>query len=817
MKTLMTKAVNIRSIADATFTPSTEGLTAVVGPNGAGKSTLTVAVPLLAGWGVTPPGVSKLADVIRDGETTASAEWEFEQGGKVYHVTRRFTINKNGNTTSRGEVTIDGDKSATKGMKVSDISGFISKVTGLDHKAFLNTSLIAQGQVADLVSANPADVRNTLMDIMGVTDARRAADRLNKKVRDHKVPDAPDSETMESLEEGQRNAESEVKTAEAENASATAVLTEKRGAVDTAERALNDLVRKRDEANQARRAIEDRATAARAQQEGYQNRIASTRETLTQTVANIEGLELDASNLDALIEQVDSQRVSLESALANRNEVAAKVDPTLDGQISAVEADETRLQGEVESAKQSHQTALSAVGDAERAVESAQANENTLRERIEATTAEVEQVRSKMDGPQTEVRRAYDLAETLKSSLQALQGSGECPTCGTHVGNAEELHNKIEDQLASAQEQARHWEEQVKSIGDEVQAAIGRKSSTEAEYNAARAATTQSHGEVNRAKDAATAAERGIDSAEKVLGECRAYLSNLREKKVESDKAQSVLATLGDDPTENLNQVRARANELNQVFRLRESIAADEASLAGVHLPTQEEYDALPVAPEESSITDADTTLRTARDELNAASSEAGRAGSALTNANNNLANASRLLHEASEKVRVKREAEEKIAELAAAAKLLTQFTVSYTQEKVTAITHAVNSLLPLSGSEFSEFRLTEDFAPVVTFNGNERPTSDLSGGEQSVLGLLFRIGISAAVTGGVLQSTLVADEPLAALDAEARQRVTTMLAKLPVPVVLISHTPEAEEAAEVTAYIRRARYGTTEVEMVTA
>lgn len=136
---------------------------------------------------------------------------------------------------------------------------------------------------------------------------------------------------------------------------------------------------------------------------------------------------------------------------------------------------------------------------------------------------------------------------------------------------------------------------------------------------------------------------------------------------------------------------------------------------------------------------------------------------------------------------------------------MLDEFTTCFTLEKLGIIADAVNMLLPLSGLQgFERFELDHTFTPRVEVEGVSRRTADLSGGEKATLGMLMRLGIVAAMNGGVLDSTIIADEPLAALDEQARSRVVGILSKLPCPIVIISHTPEAEEVAEKRVHVTK-------------
>lgn len=735
MRTIYTKAEDIRSVAEATFTPSSTGLTAVTGPNGAGKSTLTTAIPLLAGWGQTPPGTGNLAAIIRDGAKTGTVEWAFEIGGVEYVVTRTFRRTKAGASTARATLTIDGSDKTTTGLKPGDITAEITRITGMRPDTWLSTSLIAQSDVDALMSASPREVRDRIRDILGLRKIDSAADAMSAEIRAIDLPDAPDAATLAML---------------------------KSRADDTAARAAQAQV------------AESEATTA-----------------LTQSQTSLAEMEQKLATLRAQTDAAESSRSQHSAAIIRRNDAEAALTRALGEYSAALDATGSGWNGAAEEGlelateqvqtltyRQSRAAELSVIAESEtadidalRAVLTEATRDKELTDRELATAAGDDFI----DANRARASHASSLIGVLEATRSALAGEGTCPTCGTHVGHADDLTARLDSQIADLRA------DEVEAL-DLVNQAVAQR---------------------NDIRTRVAAAERAVTAASHALAEAERGCQRILDAREELDG----LGDVSDLPSR-IQIMTAVRDTASEVIRTRKQY--DDAAGAVDRIEIVEPPAAELVEKVQTGYTEWAEKVLTSRDNYHAAA--------ALLREVAPSAQACRTEWEqAQARFDARAEAEKQLGEKSAAATLLKRFTAAYTSEKVGVITDAVNRLLPLTAGEFTDFQLDADFAPTVNYAGASRSTSDLSGGERSVLGLLFRIGVTAAMSGGALTGTIIADEPLAALDSQARQRVTSLLSGLPVPVVLVSHTPEAAEVAAVTANVHRARFGTTEVSMIVA
>ena len=89
--------------------------------------------------------------------------------------------------------------------------------------------------------------------------------------------------------------------------------------------------------------------------------------------------------------------------------------------------------------------------------------------------------------------------------------------------------------------------------------------------------------------------------------------------------------------------------------------------------------------------------------------------------------------------------------------------------------------------------------------------TSVLSGGEASLVGLAFRIGITLHITGGGLPEQLIGDEITSYLDEAGRRAIVEAITRIFPSVLLVSHTEEAYDYATVVHRVTRPELGATQ------
>jgi exonuclease SbcC len=217
MRILKISLKNIHSIRsdvtiDFSVPPLAEcGLFAITGDTGAGKTTILDALTL-ALYG-TICRKSNEREALSQGATEGFAECEFESKGRKILAQWRVKRHskRNGEEIIKSERMVsEWDNASTsfipKAQKVADVNNFIEEVSGLDFARFTRSVLLAQGEFAAFLSAQPKDRSDLLERITGTavySELSIAAHQKNKeeKIKLEKLKDLKESMKVLSKEE----------------------------------------------------------------------------------------------------------------------------------------------------------------------------------------------------------------------------------------------------------------------------------------------------------------------------------------------------------------------------------------------------------------------------------------------------------------------------------------------------------------------------------------------------------------------------------------------------------------------------------------
>ena len=151
------------------------GLVGVFGPNGAGKSTLLEGI-LFALWGKARTSKDQIRTAGVNGECVA--ELEFEHEGHLYCVRRTISGQ---NHTIKAQAHTDGAQMAEG---VRDVGTYVHSVLGMDDNAFRASVFAEQKQLAAFSSHTPAQRRDLVMQLLGITPLDAARDRARRDARE---------------------------------------------------------------------------------------------------------------------------------------------------------------------------------------------------------------------------------------------------------------------------------------------------------------------------------------------------------------------------------------------------------------------------------------------------------------------------------------------------------------------------------------------------------------------------------------------------------------------------------------------------------
>jgi exonuclease SbcC len=360
------------------------GLIGIYGPNGSGKSTLLEAI-LFALWGRARTAKEDVRTAGVGGDCVA--EVTFEHEGHLYVVRRSLS---GINLTAKASVHCDGQAMAEG---VRDAGRYLHQVLGMDDAAFRASVFAEQKQLAAFSDRTPAQRRDLVLQLLGITPLDVARDAARKDAREVRQSHDRLRAMLPDLEELRVQAADAAAAAEAAGVVAEteeAAASTARGRMVAAEEAFGRLDRLRQEHD----ALMIEGRAARTQ--------------LDEVAAAVRLLEAE------------------QEALA---EAAAQLEELLPRSAGVSDA-EARL--ELVAAVVNAERALSAVGippepptpdaaavdEAQRALDAARGAAAGIVGQIDAVTAELARARTQAE------RSAH------------LSGAADCPLCGQALGDA---------------------------------------------------------------------------------------------------------------------------------------------------------------------------------------------------------------------------------------------------------------------------------------------------------------------------------------------------------------------------------------------
>lgn len=360
------------------------GLVGIYGVNGGGKSSLIESILwTLYGRSRTKNEEIRTTGVLADCIT----ELEFAHEGHLYLVRRTIT---GINSTVKAEAWADGAQVATG---VGDVKRYVHSVLGMDDAAFRASVFAEQKQVAAFSLKRPAERRDLVLKLLGITPLDLARDRARSdaKVARDKVDQVRGllqdvDELRAAADLATASAAVAVADADSEEAAAARAGAVLAGA-DEAFVAL-DAVRVEHEA------LMRDGLAVRKEIDGARSRIAEKEAELALLTSS--AVELEAAQ--AAAEGLDDLEVEL-------------------ARVRAVVEAEATLAG------------LPAIVDVAEPDDAA----------LEAARVAAEELRAQLEGVSGEHRAAVAELERARAQLEkssALSASEDCPLCGQSLGDA---------------------------------------------------------------------------------------------------------------------------------------------------------------------------------------------------------------------------------------------------------------------------------------------------------------------------------------------------------------------------------------------
>ncbi len=715
--------------------PVPSGLVGIYGVNGGGKSSLIESVLwTLYGRSRTKNEEVRTTGVLADCIT----ELEFEHESHLYSVRRTIS---GINSTVKAEAFADGAQVANG---AGDVKRYVHSVLGMDDAAFRASVFAEQKQVAAFSLKRPAERRDLVLKLLGITplDAARTNARNDARIALQQVEQVramlADLDVLRPAAE-QATAAAEIAAADADSEATALVAATARLATADAAHAHLDEVRIEHDAlmrdGKAVRAEIDLATQRVATKAAQLEQLAGAEVELTAATASASGLD----ELEAELRLVEHSVTSAESL--------ARLPPLDD----APEPDEAGL---------------------------------------EATVAAHQAVRAELDGVTGELRAAASEVERARNQMQRsaeLSADGDCPVCGQALGSAfASVHDHRRRELTDAEARVTDLDQRRSTLTEVVEQRGAEVKALTTKVKAAR--TAQQAADQRRAQRAV---------AEQSLAEALAALGRVAEPG-EADRMRADVATR--------RRAARRVDELVGELR-RKPETEDELAREREHLVDAEGRRAVLLEKVKALAFDPDrlASLRRARDDAAAGvEQQSARRDSAKSTAERaalQAATAAQSLTDAETQHGALAEQAETSRHLGRLADLLNAFRTNVVATVGPRLSAQAAELFgEFTDREYEALQVHPETYDIQIFDGGHAFGMDrFSGSEIDLANLALRIAISEHVrfqSGGAV-GLLVLDEVFGPLDDDRKERMLLALQRLRArfgQVLVVTHANEIKE-----------------------
>lgn len=738
----------------------TAQLTLLAGTNGAGKSTVLEAIHYVM-WAEGRTPKTRLDSLVRAGAELEgmTVELDLEHNGHFYEAVRRYA-----DGMSHATVSMDGTV-VTQGPR--EVTRFFSQLFGMDVRGFNLAVFAPQKQLNGLTSLSAARRAQTVSRLIRADVFTKARDDARAKMNDTKrllqnLGELPDLAELEEARDARAEEFDAAKAAFEEAAAEASRLEEElRDGADVQERFRA--------ANAARAHAEGQVSAATAAKES------ALKELEDATAALPERPDAPDVNLSDLEDELD--RVSERLTIAREAASADRDREVLGKEIAVLTGEQTKLADKVEGFRGNVQ-ATSAVVRAEQTL-------TQVGQDLDDLAALEQDARSDLAVAQAALSAAEKAVERL-SGLDAT-----CPTCEQGIPDEHR-----ESQTAAARTEAEAQAAAVRDLLQQVEDLEGEKRAQQA-----------ARVEAQSALDMARKQEADISAAETQLQQVERTLS-LYQRRVDalppSGEPAGPLAEKRATLVAQIQAARAADRAVRDWERAdtRRENASLAAARAALELDRAEE--ALEAAAVPQELVDAVDALGVLAAKLASERELASECSTLAAVAEQRLSAAHTTLAQAEEESARRANLVSQAEQSEAAARLLAASASHMTSQIRPALEGAVGSLLStMSEGRYDAVKIDRDYNVQVRVDTGFRPLSEMSGGEQDLVALALRLGLSRIVTtahGSTGPGFLVLDEVFGSQDVRRREMIVEALKslrKIFPQVLLVSHVGGAEDQVD--------------------
>ena len=696
---------NFRIHEDYTFEPAESGVTAIVGSNGKGKSSIIDGFAW-ALYGTRPNSSMKNSSWRRiqaPPEEPSFVQVEFSLNDQEVTIKRSIVDPVKGG--QQCECFMDGNLVA--GPAVRDAERWIIKNIGLDEDSFLSTILVQQKHVDELVSASQAERRRLLERLTGIEAVSRAWQNAKDEAKAEKK--AADLYGVD---------EDKLKELEAE-------VEKNRRDRDAAERKLKKL-------EERYKKIDDEGRSLRARVDEMDARASRHRE-LHETESKLRTeLSMLEDRTRSLTERRDALKKELPRTIASGDDVQ-RLRTQLDG------LNKTLTGLRVELAEQ------------ERAVRNkpTDADRKTLDEELsglEKSIGSTDGDKLRADAKRLQDAIALDEAQ-VKQAQRSLgefddDSVSECPTCLQPVTDPAHVRTELDARIKTATDDSAARRKELDDVNNRIRI-LGDEESRARDLTTLRGEYDARDESAARAGERMIAIRADIDAAEGESASIGKTLSRVDADSVKRGEYERVSSELAD--------VLKRSSDVDADLR---RTASEIKGMGSVY---------------------SEDRLTALRRELDGKRNKRGEIGAdiAATRGDvklfeSNIATTSRTVDEVRKQIDARRELLSSMEVSNGSVEVLGKFRSHMILSAIPQVTDYASDLaMKITDGKFTAIRIDGRFAiSVDRSDGITETTSQLSGGEMSLVAICLRLAISVMLSGGT-PSLLILDEILTAMDED--------------------------------------------------
>ena len=776
---------NFRQHAD-TAIQFDAGLTGIIGPNGSGKSTILEAVAYaLYGVGAARNTKETIRFARAGSRASVRVELDFDLAGHRYRAVRGLTS---------AELYLDGAE-APIANSIRGVDEFLRRRLGMSREEFFNTYFTGQKELSAMAAMNAPERARFLSQVLGYEKLRAAEDLAKERRRDI-------VNTMNGLRAGMPDPDAVARLLDE---------TERRLTMSGA--ALAAAERRRAECAARLSELAPRWERAQLERDRFQEIASELRVAESEAAA----VERDRTRLQRELADVGVARAELAGVLE-----ALKPYPRIVAELQSLDVllrEEGRRQTLLRSDRELRED-IARLRDRRARLETAPALEEEVTLELEKKRRELEELQGTLEARRTEWVRDRQEAETKRQALRAqyqelkeqrerLVQAGEegmCPTCNRPLGgHYRGVLDLLDEQVETVRVDGAYYKarlEQLEEMPEDVKQLDERRRMAFQEVGALerRLAKVQlAVGELSQvARDLGVREQRHAE----LLAELETVPAGYDAARHEFLRQELERLTPLDQRSARLGAQIEREPSLSREFA---GVQERSAALESRRAELRRARDAVSFSEETfAAVRDAHdraaAEVRVAELSAVAARGEADVAQQARTAAEQSRRDVERVQAEL-EELRIEKRLNE---ELVRAYSDIRSDLNQALRPEISAL--ASEFLTELTDARYSELELDEQYRIIVLEDGVPKPV--ISGGEEDIANLVFRLAISQLIAerAGQSFSLLILDEVFGSLDEARRQNVVELLRKLGdrfEQVIVITHIESVRDGLDRVIAVR--------------